>query len=151
MYKGRRGYSSSSSSQQPPATTLTSKLKGRGHHSHSSRRIWRPLEAALAASLSPSPFAFRRRLSIHCRATTPPPPPPLQNFASPIKYSVTQYLSCNAFPTVKPPQEPAGYELKACMQKLHMGSNSCCQLWQDGATAAWQQAARLQKICMYET
>ena len=143
MYKGWRGYCCSR--QQPPATTLPSKLKGRGHHSHSSRRIWRPLEAALATL---SPFAFRRRLSSQYRAATPPPPP-LQNFASPIKYSVTQYVSCVAFPTVKPPQEPAGYELKACMQKLHMDTKCCRRLQEGGARGT--ALARLQKICMYET
>ena len=100
MYKGWRGYCCSR--QQPPATTLPSKLKGRGHHSHSSRR---DLEAPWGCSLASSLFllshfeegcwaAAASAVAAAATITSPPAALPLQNFASPIKYNVTQY-SCN--------------------------------------------------------
>ena len=82
--------------------SLPSKLKGRGHHSHSSRR---DLEAPWGCSLASSLFllshfeegcwaAAASAVAAAATITSPPAALPLQNFASPIKYNVTQY-SCN--------------------------------------------------------
>ena len=56
---------------------LWSKLKGRGHHSHSSRRDLEAPWGCCSCLLTLSPFAFRRRrlsCSSLCHHAAPPPP-----------------------------------------------------------------------------
>ena len=98
--------------------SLPSKLKGRGHHSHSSRRDLEAPWGCCSRLLTLSPFAFRRRL-LSCRSLCLlPSPPPLHRCWRRCLFKTSPHLlnttwpSIHAtFPTVKSPQEPAGYEV----------------------------------------